>query len=549
MSSSSAVDRTPTDRVDVCVIGAGPAGALCAYKLAERGYDVVVLEAGKEFDFERRIEQMETANRPGNSPTEAWEMGGRRDAYVTSGDFGYPLNLKRVKGIGGSTLHWGGEVWRLHEKDFEMNSRYGLASDWPISYYDLKPYYAAAEQEVGISGDTDNPFSPSRDVDFPLPPFPPSYSDEILLEAAEELNINMHSVPRAQASEAYDERPGCVGYGTCKTCPSGAKYTAEIHVGKAIEAGARVIDRAAVQKLEHDRSGEVLEAAVYATPNGETYRQKARQFVLAAGGVEIPRLLLLSESEQHPDGLANSSGLVGRYFMEHVGVPIIGRIDEPTRQHSIGFSTRATQQFYDHEDPTPGSFMLGFRNQGGPNPLETALIGGETNRRNDINDPVFGDEWGDALLETLKQETNGFLRITVGAELLPDSNNRVSVDPSQTDSHGNPVPDVSLSIGSHAIKTLEKAVAVSKQILETAGAEVVQTGDPANPAVVGHHMGTTRMGTDPKQSVVNPQLRTHDVENCWIPSSGAFVTSGAVNPTLTIAALALKTADHVTERL
>lgn len=548
MSSLGAVDRTPSERVDVCVIGAGPAGALCAYKLADQGYDVVVLEAGKEFDFERRIEQLETDQRIGDAPSNVWDMGGERDRFVNSGDYQYSLNQKRVKGIGGSSLHWGGNVWRLHEKDFEMETRYGLASDWPISYADLQPYYAAAEQEIGVSGDTDNPFSPPRNTDFPMPAFPPSYSDEILTEAAAELDITMHSSPRAQASEAYDGRSRCVGYGNCATCPSGAKYTAEIHVRKAIEAGARVIDQVPVQLLEHDQSGDILESAVYVSPDGETHRQRADQFVLAAGGVEIPRLLLQSKSDQYPDGLANSSGFVGRNFMDHCYVAVVGHIDEDTHQHQIGFETLATQQFYDHDEPTPGSFILTFKNNAGQNPLRTALMGGDFTRRNDTQDPVLGDEWGDDLLATLRQGGQG-LRIIVGAEMLPDRSNRISLDGSRNDDRDNPVPDVSFSVGSHAVETLRKGISIAKQVLEQAGAKRITAGDPTNPIVGGHHMGTTRMGVNPRKSVVTPQLRTHDVDNCWIPSSSVFVTGGAAHPTLTIAALALKTADHVVSRL
>ena len=265
----SGTDRTPSNAPDVCVIGAGPAGALCAHRLAERGHDVVILEAGPRFSFEDRPERMERAIRPGVDDRSVWGMGGERDAYVSTGPQPYPLNRTRVKGVGGTSLHWQGMVMRLHEADFERRSRDGVAADWPIDYADLRPYYAAAEHAFGVAGAVDNPFAPPREEPYPLPAFPPSYSDSLFAEACEELEITTHSVPNARNSAPYDGRSACVGYGTCKpVCASGAKYDATVHVRKAEAAGARVIDRAPVQRLETDGKGR-LARAVYATPNGE----------------------------------------------------------------------------------------------------------------------------------------------------------------------------------------------------------------------------------------------------------------------------------------
>ena len=198
----------------------------------------------------------------------------------------------------------------------------------------LRPYYAAAEDELGVAGTAgDNPFAPPREEPYPMPGFPPSYSDSLFAEACDALDVAMHTVPNARNSEPRDGRASCQGYGTCQpVCPSGAKYDATVHVERAEEQGARVVDRAPVQRLEHDRGGERVEAAIYATPNGEEHRQTAREFVLAAGGVEIPRLLLLSASEAYPHGLANSSRLVGNYFHDHLFAGMGGTLDEPTRQ-------------------------------------------------------------------------------------------------------------------------------------------------------------------------------------------------------------------------
>jgi len=538
-------DRTPSERVDVCVVGAGPAGALAAHRLASEGYDVVVLEAGERFEFEDRERRMERAIRPGHGPLSVWEMGGPRDAYTSAGRRFYPLNRTRVKGVGGTTLHWQGMVMRLHESDFEP---------WPIDYADLRPYYAEAESALGVAGADDNPYAPPREEPFPMPGFEPSYSDSIFAEACERLGVTMHSVPNARNSEGYDDRSACVGYGTCQpVCPSGAKYSADHHVAKAESEGARVLDRVPVQRLDHDESGERVTAAVYATPDGETYRQEAREFVLAAGGVEIPRLLLLSTSDRYPDGLANSSGAVGRYFMEHLFAGAGGTLDRETRQNHVGFMTSECHQFYDDPtrgtegtageipawsgadgEPTPDSVKLEFLNYAGPSPVEMALS---------------GDEWGDDLLETLREGYGTSIAMGGLAGQRPRKENRIELDPTTTDDHGNPVPEIHWRVDARTKASLRRANEIQRAVLDELGVDVAWTVGPEETGPAYHHMGTTRMGTDPDESVVNSRLRTHDLGNLSVASSSVFVTSGAMNPTLTIAALALKAADHVGERL
>jgi len=383
--SAENTDRTPVANADVCVVGAGPAGALVADRLAA-DHEVIVLDAGPRFDPADRLDRQERAIRPSYDRPDVWDVGGERDAHSNAGERFYPLNHARVKGIGGSTLHWQGMVMRLHEDDFASGTERGVGPDWPIDYADLRPYYAAAERELGVAGASDNPYAPPREEPHPMPAFEPSYSDSLFAEACEELEIDMHSVPNARNSEAYDGRSACVGYGTCQpVCPAGAKYDATVHIERAEEKGATVIDRAPVQRLEHD--ADRITAAVYATPDGEEYRQEADAFVVACGGVETPRLLLLSESDAYPDGLANSSGAVGKFFMDHLFAGVGGTLDEPTRQNHVGFYTSACDQFYDEADEEVGPFKLEFLNYAGPSPVEEALT---------------GDDWGDTLVERLR---------------------------------------------------------------------------------------------------------------------------------------------------
>ncbi|WP_226039280.1 GMC family oxidoreductase [Natrinema sp. DC36] len=525
-------DRTPVEDADVCVIGAGPAGGIVADRLAEAGREVVILEAGPRFDPADRLARQERAIRPAYGRPTVWDGDPERDAYSASGERHYPLNRARVKGVGGSTLHWQGMVMRLHEDDFNSRSARGVGTDWPIDYEDLRPYYAAAERELGIAGAADNPFAPPREEPHPMPAFPPSYSDSLFAEVCDELEIAMHSVPNARNSESYDDRGACVGYGTCRpVCPSGAKYDATVHVERAERKGATVIDRAPVQRLEH--GADSISAAVYATPDDERHRQEADDFVVACGGVETPRLLLLSESSHYPDGLANSSGLVGRYFMEHSFAGTFGVLDEPTRQNHVGFLTSESHQFYDEADAEYAPFKLEFFNFAGPSPVGMALT---------------GDDWGDDLLERIRGDYGTHIAMGALIEQLPREDSYIGLDPDRTDDRGNPVPDVHWTVGDRAERTIERANEIQETVFDELGAEITWQEGPGNTVPTNHHMGTTRMGTDPDESVVDPTLRTHDIENCWIASSSVFPTAGAMNPTLTIAALALKTADQIADR-
>ncbi|WP_152042641.1 GMC family oxidoreductase [Salinigranum salinum] len=559
-SPDGTIDRTPSTDVDVCVVGAGPAGTLVTYVLANKGYDVVILEAGARFDHSSRLARMERMLRPASPAVSAWDMGGARDRFTSSGETQYRLNRKRVKGVGGSTLHWGGRVARFPQKDFEMKTRYGLASDWPISYADLKPYYAAAEREFGVAGAVDNPFSPPRDEPYPMDAFPASHADSIYQTACDKVGIQMHSVPNARNAEQYDGRSACVGYGTCSpVCPSKAQYSADIHAEKAVQSGARIIDRAAVQRLEHDARDRIT-GAVYETPDGHQYIQRANQFVLAAGGIETPRLLLLSSSDEHPNGLANRSGAVGRYLMESPYVGVDGELDVPTKQHQIGFGTRESYQFYEPDEAPPGSFKIEFYNTAGPTLAELALqqrdplshIQDAVRRPTDTaalesiradTEPI---RWGDDLLNYLDEEFGHYFRIGAEVEVLPYPENRVTLDETETDAYGNPVPDISWGkVGEHEKQTVERAYEVIEKIVRNLDATVKRSSRWESWEGAGHPSGTTRMGTDPESSVVDPTLRTHDLKNLYIAGSSVFVTSGASQPTLTIAALALRLGDHL----
>jgi len=544
----SATDKTPAEDPDVCVVGAGPAGALLSHRLAKRGHDVVILEAGPRFDLDERIERMKRQIHPDRADNEIWDMGGERDAYTTSGDHSWLINQRRVKGVGGTSLHWGSVVPRLYEKDFEMESRHGIARDWPISYEDLQPYYAEAEQEIGVAGPDDAPFFPPREEEYPMDPLAPSYSDKLFARAGEALDIEVHSMPMAINTGEYD-RNECQGYGTCQfVCPSGGKYTADIHVRKAEREGATLITEVPVQRFEHGPDGEEITEAVYKTPDGETHRQKADVFVAAAGAYETPRLLFLSESGEYPNGLANSSGTLGKYFMGHPPAGVVGVLpNEETHVDSYGpVVSSGIHQFYEYDDPDDpkrGSVNIFLTNVSGPSPATLAMA---------------EESVGDELVEAVDLQFGSTLQANMSVEMLPREDNQITIDDSRTDSYGNPVPDVDVSPGEFARRGQVRGTEAVSEIIEEMGGTVVYADgtltvehDEMPPIAKGgyHPLGGSRMGEDPAESVVDPNLQTHDLENLYVSGGGVFVTSGASNPTLTIMALSLKAADHIDEQL
>jgi choline dehydrogenase-like flavoprotein len=370
----------------------------------------------------------------------------------------------------------------------------------------------------------------------------------------------MHSVPNARNSRTYEGRPPCVGYGTCSpVCPSGAKYSADVHIDDAESKGARIIDRAVVRRLETDESGSRITGATYETPDRTTHTQTADQFLLAAGAIENARLLLLSSSPEHPNGLANSSGAVGKYLMEHPYVGIVGQFDVETSVNRIGFGTSESYQFYEPDDPPPGAFKIEFSNSTSPSLPELALeqkdplvhmintVRGDRAAAADLRSDTQPIEWGDDLLERLKESSYGHsFRIVAEIEVLPNADNRVTLNPDETDKFGDPVPDVSWgSFTEYAESAMDRAFEVLEEILSAVDAEVVSSSRFEHRQGVGHNSGTTRMGTDPETSVVDMYHRSHDVQNLFIAGASTFVTLGAGQPTLTIAATSLRLADYL----
>jgi choline dehydrogenase-like flavoprotein len=514
----------------VCVIGAGAAGGIMALELARHGVDVVVLESGPRHDFARRGEQVRRYLRREN-PWPASPAG--LDRYTATGSNRHVLDGKRVRGVGGSTLHWEGYAVRFSADDFRLRSLHGVGDDWPIAYHDLEPYYARAEQALGVAGAADDPWASPRSAPFPLPAFPFSHSDRLLDRACRALGIACHSMPQARNSVAYGGRPACRACATCQVCPTGAKASTDLtHVPQAEATGkARVIAGATVQRLALAGDGRVGEAVFAGTDRVER-RVAARVFVVAGGAVETPRLLLLSRPPEFPNGLANSSGLVGKFFMSHPAIEVSARAAEKTYPYRIGFSTAMSRQFAVGADRSArGAFMLELLNAGGPTPEQIAATSGR---------------WGDALRRHVQDEFGRWVGLRVYAEPLPDRAHSVSLSSTVRDDFGHPGPHVHWTLGPYERRALDEANGVARRIFAALGASDVRA---TGAMVSGHQIGTHRMGVDPRASVVDADLRTHDVPNLYLVGSGCFVTASASPPTLTIAALAIRAAEHIAARL
>ena len=511
---------------DVCIVGAGAAGGIMAAELADRGIEVLVLEAGPRHPFAARPEYARRAVRgqdPWRTPIAAM------DRYTASGSFPFDLEAKRVRGVGGSTLHWEGYTLRFHASDFRLRSLHGVADDWPISYGDLEPYYAKAEGALGVAGAPDDPWGSPRSTAFPLPPFPLSYSDQLFATACKELGIVLHHLPQARNSVGYAGRSRCLACGICGACPTGAKATVDLtHLARAEATGrVRVLPDTTVLRLEVDHSRRVS-GVVYAGHDRRERRLAARTVVLAANGVETARLLLLSASPSFPAGLANTSGHVGTRFMSHPAIDVVGRVRRSVFPHRVGFSTAVCRQFaVPGERATRGAFFLEFLNNAGPPPASLARSSGT---------------WGAPLREHVQREFGRLMGIRVYCEQLPDPANAVTLDPLAKDYFGNPAPHIRYGIGSYEQQALREGEAVAARILQRLGAEEIRA---QNPEVGAHQLGTHRMGRDPGESVVDVNLRAHDVPNLYLVGGGCFVTGSSAYPTLTIAALAIRAAEHI----
>ncbi len=538
MAAVTNSDHIP-DVVDVLVVGAGPSGAVVSHTAASAGLSVVCLEQG---------DWVNPNEFPANHPE--WELliqhNWAHDPNERMLPADYPVDVSEsdmwpvmFNAVGGSSIFYGAEWPRLVPSDFRVKSLDGVADDWPISYDELKPYHDEVDAFIGVSG-VDGDTAYPEGLTYPLPPNPLGKAGIKGAEAANSLGWHWWPGTNAIPSQKFKTLEQCARWGTCEWgCPQGAKASFDlIYMPQAMQHGATVITGARVSRVITDDDGRRATGVEYIDRDGVKHFQSARVVVLCANGVGTPRLLLMSANDQHPNGLANSSDLVGRNLMLHPNCSALGFYDDdleswrgPAGQliHSL--------QFYE-TDPSRG-FVRGAKMHMLPTPGPLNAI--EAHRQLD-----FDDLWGAPIHEIARQAQRGILW-AANTEDLPELHNRVTLSRDLVDSDGLPAPKVEYRISENTWALLKFTVDRMVELHKAAGATKILTQEiwVDQP---GHLLGTARMGDDPARSVVDSYGKTHDVDNLYIADGSIFVTSGSANPTCTISALALRVGKKIVER-
>lgn len=523
-----------SDVADVLIIGAGASGAAAAWSLASGGLDVVCLEQGDWVD---------PTDYPHSSPD--WELHRQtdfaKDPNVRQRPEDYPLNNDDTpivplmfNAVGGSTIHWSGHFPRFRPSDFRVKTLDGVADDWPVTYWDLAPFYEQNDANVGVSGLSGDPANPER-TPRQTPPLGLDAATKAYVRGLEKLGWHWWPTDNALITAPYGEgRQVCNYCGPCDMgCPIGAMSSAHVtYWPVALAQGVRLITRARVREITVDRRGRAS-GAVYYTADGGIAEQRARVVIVACNGVGTPRLLLNSVSSLFPHGLANSNGLVGTHLMFHPVTFVSGAFSDPINGFvgPLGMVIHS-QEFY--ETDTSRGYVRGFQLQMGreSGPLSTALG----------NFPGEAVPWGSEHHRVQRELSAHTLTIGVMVEDLPEAHNRVEIDPTLTDSNGIPAPKIAYKVSENSRKSLDYAIERARDLMDAAGATQM-SNRPLTRETGWHLMGTARMGDDPANSVVDRYGRAHDVPNLFIVDGSLFVTSAAINPTSTIQALALYVSD------
>jgi len=502
----------------VVIIGTGAGGGVLANELAQKGVGVVALEAGGRY-------------LPEDYVNDEWESFGQLswlDARTTSGDWrvandfsGLPAWI--VKAVGGTTTHWAGASLRIQEHEFKAKTNYGAVTganllDWPITLADLEPYYEKAETKLGVTRTGDRAGLPGNN------------NFKVFEAGAKALGYkDVHTGRMAINSAENDDRMACQQTGFCfQGCKWGAKWSAaytDIPRGEAT-GNLEVRDHAHVLKIEHDDSGRVT-GVLYADKDGNQHLQKARIVCVAGNSIESPRVLLNSASSMYPDGLANSSGQVGRNYMRHMTGSVYAVFDQPVKMWR-GTTMAGIIQDEARHDPSRG-FVGGYE-------LETLSLGLPFMAA--FLDP---GGWGREFATALDSYENMAGMWIVGED-MPQETNRITLNHDVKDQFGLPAPNVHFDDHPNDIAMRNHAYKQGMAVYDAVGAT---RAFPTPPYPSTHNLGTNRMSENPRDGVVNKHGQTHDINNLFISDGSQFTTGASENPTLTIVALAIRQADHI----
>lgn len=524
------------DEADVVVVGSGVAGALVAHQLALAGRQVVMLEAGPRVERWQIVERFRSAANKGDFmapyPSAAWAphpmMSPDNHYLIQKGEQVYDAQYLRV--VGGTTWHWAAAAWRFLPSDFRLQSEFGVGVDWPIDYSVLAPYYDWAERELGVWGPDDEALGSPRSSAYPMAPLPLSYNEQRVKDRLNQAGFQVVTEPVARNSQPYDNRPTCCGNNNCMPiCPIGAMYNGIFHVVKAEKAGVTLIPEAVVHQFDVDAQ-RVVRAVRYLDPQGQEHRIAAKQVVLAANGIETPKLMQMAVGPNTPNGLGNGTDQVGRYLMDHPGIGVTFLADEPL------WPGRGPQEMTSLVSFRDGA----FRKEWAAKKIHQSNISRVDGVTRDLL-ATRPDLRGKALEAEIADRAARYVRLDSFHELLPHAENRIVPSASERDALGLPKPEFHYAIDDYVKRSAKHTRALYDQIAGLmGGSEVAHTDGFANNQ---HICGTLSMGDDPSRSVVDRDCRVHEHPNLFIASSGVMPTVGSVNCTLTVAALALRLSD------
>jgi choline dehydrogenase-like flavoprotein len=503
--------------VDFVIVGTGAGGGTLGCRLAEAGFSVVALDAGP---YWRPLEDF------ASDETEQTKLYWT-DERIVDGE--NPLQLgsnNSGKSVGGSTVHFAMVSLRFRPDWFKSRSKLGYGADWPIDWQEMWRYYDEVEQALKISGPVRYPWGPKR-PHYPYRPHEVNAAGLVLAKGAEALGIDWVPTPLATVSAPRDLSPPCVYRGFCTTgCSTNAKQSVLITwLPRALAAGAEIRDLAMVGRVAVNDAGRAV--GVEYQREGRWRFQRARNVVVAGYAIETPRLLLNSATPRYSDGLANSSGLVGKNLMAQANQAVWGVMDDEVRSYK-GPPSLAITEHWNYEDRGKDFFGgYAYMSQG---PLPALWATTEASGRG---------LWGQALM-TEMEKFNHQVGLKVVGEMMPQERNRVTLA-DEKDQYGLPIARVTYSWCDNDRRLIAHSLRFMGQALEAAGARDIwrQEDDTC------HLNGTARMGDDPRASVVDADCRSWDIRNLWICDGSVFPTVGGVNPSLTIQAIACRTADRI----
>lgn len=516
-----AANKNHPEKVDVVIVGSGASGSVFAATLAEAGKSVLVLEGGKSRTMDDLISSQIWARRLKWGAPNVEEQG-------------TPIwyNFNAGHGYGGAAMHHYG-VWpRYHPEDMQEQSLYGKAIDWPFEYDVLRPFYDEVQADVGISGDAEKEIWRPAGDPYPLPPVLVNQHGLTIAKGFEAKEMHTSPIPIAVLSQNYKGRPACIWDGWCDAgCPTGALANPlAVYIPRAVKAGAKLQAESQVTRVLTNKKGDRATGVEYVDSEGNRIIQHADVVVLAAFTVENPRILFNSATSAHPNGLANSSGLLGKHLLSHAAVMVFGMFE--TETHSY-YGTTGGQLFnQDRYDKT--STKNGFGSQ----QWEIALA----TKPNDLLGVCMSrpDLYGSKLHDFMRKGTKHLGSMVGVCEDQPQITNRVELS-DKKDPHGMPIARTVYEYSDDAKVLWEATAKEGVEIMQAAGAKEAWHG----PLGGQHIMGGTIMGNDAGSSVTNPQSRTHDVENLFIGGGGVFPTSSCVNSTFTLHATSLMSAKYI----